>query len=225
MRLEEVGAYILLLCHVWEEKGIVNELRVVKACLNHDSRSKKIWENIQHCFYIKNGQIFHKRLDEERRKQRKWREKSRLGGKKSAEARRKKSQSKGGSHLVQPKGNTSFSSSSSSTTKKKKKTIKKRKTFTEEELQRFKEEFKTLWKAWPKEGRFLHDFCLKKFIALCKKGKLEEFKKVTNGYLQFLQYKADHENFPQRAMHLKTWLNNWEGEKEQYENFKYEPRL
>ena len=64
-----------------------------------------------------------------------------------------------------------------------------------------------------------------KFLALCKQGKLEAFKKVTNGYLQFLEDKRVNENFPQRAMHLKTWLNNWEGEKEQYENFKYEARL
>ncbi len=86
-------------------------------------------------------------------------------------------------------------------------------------------EFQKLWEAWPKEGRFDSKHCLMKFKALNKQGKLELFKKVSNGYLQFLRHQKDHENFPQKAKHLKTWMNNWEGERESYENFKYEPRL
>ena len=87
------------------------------------------------------------------------------------------------------------------------------------------EEHSKLWKAWPKEGRFDSKETLKKLKAIQKQGKLELFKKVSNGYLQFLQHQKDHENFPQKAKHLKTWMNNWEGERESYEDFKYEPRL
>ncbi len=86
-------------------------------------------------------------------------------------------------------------------------------------------EFNLLWPIWPKEGRFDKKHCLMKLGAIIKQGKLELFKKVTNGYLQFLEHKAVNENFPQKAKHLKTWMNNWEDEREMYENFKYETPL
>ena len=86
-------------------------------------------------------------------------------------------------------------------------------------------EFQKLWKSYPKEGRFDSKESLKKFKAICGQGKLKAFKKVPNGYLQFLEHKKNNENFPQKAKHLKTWLNNWEGEREQFENFKYESPL
>lgn len=86
-------------------------------------------------------------------------------------------------------------------------------------------EFNLLWSSWPKEGRFDKKHCLMKLGAIIEQKKLELFKKVTNGYLQFLEHKAVNENFPQKAKHLKTWMNNWEDEREQYENFKYEAPL
>ncbi|UCD07832.1 MAG: DUF1376 domain-containing protein, partial [Candidatus Aenigmatarchaeota archaeon] len=139
MELEEVGAYILLLCHVWEEEGLPNDLRKIKACLNNSPKAQKIFENIKHCFYIKNEKIFNRRLDQERRKQKEWRKKSRLGGLKSAETRRLKS-IKGGLTKEQPplEGSLasgtnqsptlqSSSSSSSSSAIKEKKEIHKEK--------------------------------------------------------------------------------------------------
>jgi len=95
----------------------------------------------------------------------------------------------------------------------------------EEENNMYEEEFEKLWKSYPKEGRFKKDYCLKKFKVLCKAKKLDEFRKTTQGYASFLDYKKNVENFPQKPMHLSTWLNNWEGEKEQYIGFKYEPPL
>jgi len=86
-----------------------------------------------------------------------------------------------------------------------------------------KTEFERLWKQYPESNK--HDYCLMKFKALWKKEKFELFKKVTDGYLQFLEHKRINENFPQRAMNLSTWLNNWEGDKEKYIGFKYEPPL
>ena len=86
-------------------------------------------------------------------------------------------------------------------------------------------EFVILWKSWPKEGRFKKDYCFKKFGALVKAGKLERFKKTTQGYSEYLKHKKERENFDQNVMHLSTWLNNWEGEEETYSGFKYKPGL
>jgi len=89
----------------------------------------------------------------------------------------------------------------------------------------YEKEFELLWESYPKEGRFDSKESLKKFKAICGQGKLKAFKQITNGYLQFLEHQRVNEKFPQKAKHLKTWLNNWEGEREQYEDFKYEPPL
>jgi len=89
----------------------------------------------------------------------------------------------------------------------------------------FEEEFKKLWDDWPKEGRFKKKICHDKFKALIKKGKLNLFKKVTLGYSEFLRDQEVKKNFKQRVMHLSTWLNNWEEERDQYENFEYKPPL
>lgn len=89
----------------------------------------------------------------------------------------------------------------------------------------YEKEFDKLWKSYPEEGRFDSKESLKKFKAICGQGKLKAFKQITNGYLQFLEHQRVNEKFPQKAKHLKTWLNNWEGERELYENFKYEPPL
>jgi len=91
---------------------------------------------------------------------------------------------------------------------------------------KYEEEFeKDLWKPWPVEGRFKKKYCLMKYRALCKAGKQKEFMKTTRGYAAYLDYQKNIKNFPQQVMHLSTWLNNWEDEKEQYINFKYEPPL
>ena len=84
---------------------------------------------------------------------------------------------------------------------------------------------KNLWKPWPEEGRFKNKYCLMKYRALCKAGKQKEFMKTTRGYATYLQMKEERDNFKQQVMHLSTWMNNWEGEKERYMNFKYEAPL
>ena len=86
-------------------------------------------------------------------------------------------------------------------------------------------EFEKLWQQWPQEGRFKKKYCRIKFYALCKQGKLDLFKKVTYGYSEYLEAQCKKKNFNQQVMHLSTWLNNWEEEREQYEDFKYEPPL
>ena len=89
----------------------------------------------------------------------------------------------------------------------------------------YETEFDTLWKQWPAEARAKKANCLMKFKALCKQGKQAEFKKATQGYAKFLDYQKNVNNFDQKCMHLSTWLNNWEGDKEKYIDFKYEPPL
>lgn len=85
--------------------------------------------------------------------------------------------------------------------------------------------FEELWKQWPPEGRFKKKYCRTKFLALCKQGKLEDFKKTARGYSDYLRHKKENENFAQQPMYLSTFLNNWEEEKERYVNFKYQARL
>jgi len=90
--------------------------------------------------------------------------------------------------------------------------------------------FEEFWKQWPPEGRFKKKNCRTKFLALCKKGKLEDFKKTTIGYFNVLEHKEKNEGFRPQAMYLSTWLNNWEEDRERYVDsqgnpFKYQPRL
>jgi hypothetical protein len=85
--------------------------------------------------------------------------------------------------------------------------------------------FEELWKQWPAEGRFKKKYCRMKFLTLCKQGKLEEFKKTAQGYSEYLKHKRINENFNQRPMHLATFLNNWEEEKEQFMGFEYRPKF
>ncbi len=80
--------------------------------------------------------------------------------------------------------------------------------------------FEELWKSWPNEGRFKKDYCHRKFAALVVAGKLEEYKATHRGYLQYLESQEIDRNFKQRTMHLSTFLNNWEGDKERYVNFR-----
>jgi len=115
MSMEERGIYITLLSHCWLEGWLPNGSTKLQRICNYPSNWKKSWSNIKHCFYENGGKLYHKRLEEERKKQLEWKKKSRLGGIKSGESRR---QLKGGSRVVEPKGNSSSSSSSSSSKRK-----------------------------------------------------------------------------------------------------------
>lgn len=106
------GGYIQMLCHMWNTdkcelpkdeglwqslSGLTGEdLRVVQGCFNQSPTTPQA--------------LVHKRLNEERKKQDFWRQKSAEGGRKSGLVRSKR---KGGLTKREPKGNTSSSSSSS----------------------------------------------------------------------------------------------------------------
>ena len=91
--------------------------------------------------------------------------------------------------------------------------------------QNCEKKFSELWEIWPKEGRFKKQYCEMKFMALCKTKKLEEFIATQRGYINFLEYQEKEKSFPQKCMHLSTFLNNWEADKEQYIGFEYKARL
>lgn len=127
MTAEQEGAYIRLLCYDWKNDGIPDD----QEALSILSRMNEGWlkggsTKVLKCFQphpTKNGFLTNPRLQKEREKQEKWKEKSREGGLKSAKTRELK-RSKGGSTkrqphtptVVQPNGNSSSSSSSSNNT-------------------------------------------------------------------------------------------------------------
>jgi uncharacterized protein YdaU (DUF1376 family) len=115
----QVGAYIRLLCFQWEHGAIPNspamQLRIAGCA------KKELAEVLQKFSAVDNS-LLNQRLEQERKKQEIWREKSAYGGKKSAENRATKSQPKVNhpSNLVEPplqpneQPNANISSSSSS---------------------------------------------------------------------------------------------------------------
>ena len=123
MTMEERGVYITMLCSAWIENGIPADPEYIKRLCNYAEKSngrwEKIWSIVRPRFYEKKGRLFNHRLDKEKKKQKEWKKKSRLGGLASAESRRNaNSLMKGGSASLapksQPKANSSSSSSSSS---------------------------------------------------------------------------------------------------------------
>jgi uncharacterized protein YdaU (DUF1376 family) len=92
MTMEERGIYITLLCHCWIEDGlpIEEESRLVDEYFKKSSA-------VAQCFIEKDCKYRNPRLDLEREKQRKWREKCSIGGLHSAESKTllKRSSTKG----------------------------------------------------------------------------------------------------------------------------------
>lgn len=126
MSLEEEGAYIRLLCYCWNNGSVPADpeacARVIGKGACKAVAIKVLVMFDQHP--TESDRLIHERLEEEREKQRLWREKSAKGGKASAEGRNptkgqpKGNQSpKGGSttlaplvdDCLQPKGNSSSS--------------------------------------------------------------------------------------------------------------------
>jgi len=134
MTPEERGGYVDLLCHAWlDDKCSLPDDDTVLATLSGlGERWFDVKDKIRPCFRKRGKRLISTRLKQERKKQKEWHEKSRLGGMKSGEVRRNKAlELKGGSQMVQTKDepNTnssvcSLQSSSSSTSPKKIKAIK-----------------------------------------------------------------------------------------------------
>ncbi len=121
MNLEQIGAYIKLLCYCWNNNGLPTDEEELKEMCGNPENWEKIWKKVGRCFYENNGKLYNKRLDKEREKQKFWKEKSKEGGIKSGKTRREKARTKGGSNKTkggsrkhEPNTNHSVSSSPSS---------------------------------------------------------------------------------------------------------------
>jgi uncharacterized protein YdaU (DUF1376 family) len=90
MTAEEVGAYTLLLCLDWNENGFVfDPEELARWCRMTRAQFRKVWKRVSRCFDEKDGRMYNPRLQLEREKQARWREKSAQGGRTSAQARAK----------------------------------------------------------------------------------------------------------------------------------------
>lgn len=89
MTLEEEGAYIRALAYCWREGSIPADYELLSRLLKGGSTN--ILRVVVKCFNqhpTEPGRLVHGRLEKEREKQKKWREKSKNGGLKSGESRR-----------------------------------------------------------------------------------------------------------------------------------------
>jgi len=214
MNMEERGIYITLLSYCWLEGWLPIASTKLQRLCNNPLKWDESWENIKHCFYENGGKLYHKRLDEERKKQLEWKEKSRLGGLKSGESRRK---SKGGSTKDEPRGNSSSSSSSSPTSSLK---SKSNVLFDKDSIEL---EFDNLWKAWPSDRHGNKKTALRKYRTVRSKYPIDRINKAFHGNMDYLKDMKINENFNQKMKLLSTGLNedNWKVN----EDFKYKPRL
>lgn len=131
----EEGAYLRLLCHAWSDPqcSLLDDDEILASL----SRLGPEWFNgastkIRSCFKKKGNKLYSERLEIEKKKQREWRKKSKLGGLNSAKSRKHKGlEGKGGSHLVEtidePKGNIPSPSPSPSSSSLKEERIRESK--------------------------------------------------------------------------------------------------
>lgn len=91
MSLEEEGAYIRLLAFCWQHGSIPADPENIARLIGKGA-STTLATTLATMFEPGGDGLIHRRLEEEREKQKIWSEKSSAGGKKSAEARRIKKQ-------------------------------------------------------------------------------------------------------------------------------------
>lgn len=113
MSAAEVGMYLLLLCYDWNEKGIewVPE-DLARFCRVSEADFVAAWDKrLKRCFVERDGRWWNPRLEREREKQEKFRQKQVAAGLASAAARLNH-----GSTDVQPRFNSPFPSPAPATT-------------------------------------------------------------------------------------------------------------
>ena len=80
-------------------------------------------------------------------------------------------------------------------------------------------DFNNFKQAYPKDRWEKNDYCKMKFMALCKQGKVDHFRKACQSYANFMEYERTERNFDRTWMLSSTFMNNW---KEWYEkDFKH----
>lgn len=118
MSLQEVGAYMRLLCYAWDAGSVPNdgdERARILGCAK--AQEREIWKKVGKKFVLSDGVYLNERMEEERRKQANYRRRQSDAGKASAATRRQPDSNHGSTTVderLQPKSNSSSSSSSSS---------------------------------------------------------------------------------------------------------------
>ena len=89
MSLEEVGAYVRLLCTCWTEHSIPDDLDRLARMLKVTRRKmERMWPQLEPCFRSDGGgRLTHPRLDRERKKQAAYRKRQSQAGKDGAAKR------------------------------------------------------------------------------------------------------------------------------------------
>lgn len=80
MNLEQIGAYMKLLCYCWNNNGLPGDEEELKEMCGNPQNWDKVWKKVGKCFYRNSGKLYNKRLDKEKEKQKHWKEKSSKGG-------------------------------------------------------------------------------------------------------------------------------------------------
>jgi len=85
---EEIGAYVLLMCHDWTEGGFVfDERRLANVCRLSVARIRLAWAHLSAKFPEREGRRYNPRLERERQKQAEWMARASEKGRKGASAR------------------------------------------------------------------------------------------------------------------------------------------
>ncbi len=88
-------------------------------------------------------------------------------------------------------------------------------------FQLFEKEFEKYWKEYDPRGQKNKQYAEKRFMALCKEGKLPEFEKGYTGYANYLKHQRNVEGFDQRPKHFSTLVSDYQ----EYIDFKYKPPM
>lgn len=118
MSLQEVGAYMRLLCYAWDAGSVPNDPNErARICGCSKAQERELFKKVGKKFFLQDDAFFNERLEEERRKQAEYRRRQSDKGKASAATRKQPSLNHGSTTVdsrLQPEGNSSSSSSSSS---------------------------------------------------------------------------------------------------------------
>lgn len=118
MSLQEVGAYMRLLCYAWDTGSIPNEPdERARICVCSKAQERELWKKVGKKFSLQDDALINERMEEERKKQSEYRRRQSDKGKASAAARQQPDGNHGSTTVdvrLQPEGNSSSSSSSSS---------------------------------------------------------------------------------------------------------------
>jgi phage replication O-like protein O len=93
--------------------------------------------------------------------------------------------------------------------------------FTKEMFQLFEKEFEKYWNEYDPRGKKNKVYAKKRFMALCRTGKLPEFEKGYDGYSNYLKHQRNVEGFDQRPKHFSTLVSDYE----EYIGFEYKPPM